>query len=159
MSYRLLLALLLMTLGLGIAGAQSCQTVEIPVNPISATGHTFRGLSAEDFVLLKGSGQVKSLTFDDGPRRVLVVVDTSSKLSANTRRAEMALIESPVAAGRPEDSLALIAARGPGGEVRFGEDRSGIAAALNTAERSRSKEGVLDAAMEGMGWYAAPPSR
>src|SRR5215470_20237023 len=86
MSYRFPLALLLMTLGFGIAGAQTCQTVVIPVNPISATGHTFRGLSAEDFVLLKGSGQVKSLTFDDGPRRVLVVVDTSSKLRANTRR-------------------------------------------------------------------------
>lgn len=155
MSYRLL-ALILMTLGLGIASAQTCQTVEVPVNPISATAHTFRGLIAEDFVLLQGSGRVKSLAFDDGPRRVLLVVDTSSKLSANTRRAEAALLESLVAASRSQDSLALIAARGPGGEVRFGEDRSGIASALNTPERSRSKEGVLDAAMEGMQWFANP---
>jgi hypothetical protein len=155
MNYRLVVPFLA-TIGLGIAGAQTCQTIEVPVTPISATGHTFRGLNAQDFVLPKGSGQVKSLTFDDGPRRVLVVVDTSSKLSNNTRRAEAALLESLVAAGRPEDSLALIAARGPGGAVKFGEDRAGITAALNGADKRRSKEGVLDAAMEGMEWFAEP---
>lgn len=155
MNYRLL-SLLSIALVLGVARAQTCQTIEVPVSPISDTGDLFRGLSAQDFVLVRGSGHLKSLTFDEGPRRILIVADTSKKLSGNTHRAEAALVETLVTASRPEDSLALITARGPGGDVKFGDDRARLPQALALPEKSRAKEGVLDAAMEGMEWFGEP---
>lgn len=151
-----ILSILVMVLGLAAAGAaqQACSAVEVPVGVISAGGETFRGLAAQDFTASKGSA-VKSLVFDSGARRVLFVVDTGTKLAANTRQAETELVNSLIASSRPEDSLALITARGPGGEAKFGEDRSALTRAL-IPERgsSHGKEGVLDALMEGMGWFS-----
>jgi hypothetical protein len=135
---------------------QACSAVEVPVGVISAGGEAFRGLSAQDFLASKGAS-VKSLAFDNGPRRVLVVVDTAAKLPANAHQAASELVNSLVAASRPEDSLALITARGPGGEVKFGEDRAGLGRALVAEGGSaHSKEGVLDALMEGIGWFSTP---
>jgi hypothetical protein len=156
MSARILSFLMLIV---GFAGAataqQACSAVEVPVGVINAGGETFRGLAARDFLAPKGFA-VKSVAFDNGPRRVLIVVDTSAKLSANTHQAVVEIVNVLVAAGRPEDSLALITARGPGGELKFGEDRAGIARALASPEADpvRSKEGVLDALMEGVGWFS-----
>src|SRR5262245_39980803 len=120
-----LLTLLSVVCGL-IAGAfaqQACSSIEVPVGVISASGESFRGLTAESFVTSNGP-VVKSLTYDNGPRRVLFIVDTSTKLSANVHRAAAEMLDSLVAASRPEDLIALITARGPGGLVKFGEDRS-----------------------------------
>jgi hypothetical protein len=144
---------------IGFAGSaaaqQACSAVEVPVGVISAGGETFRGLTAQDFLSSKGFA-VKSLDYDSGPRRVLIVVDTSAKLAENTHRAAAEMVNALVAASRPEDSLALITARGPGGEIKFGEDRAAIARALASPEvdPARSKGGVLDALVEGAGWFS-----
>jgi hypothetical protein len=55
------------------------RSFEIPINVISASGDIFRGLAAEDSVgrLQKKPVTVKVVTFDDGPRRVLIVVDVN----------------------------------------------------------------------------------
>jgi hypothetical protein len=129
--------------------------MEVPVGVISAGGETFHGLAAQDFLSSKGF-VVKSAAFDSGPRRVLLVVDTGKKLSPNAHQAATELVNALVAASRPEDSLALITARGPGGEVKFGEDRASIAGALASpeADPARSKEGVLDALLEGIEWFS-----
>lgn len=156
MSARILSFFMLIVGFAGVATAQqACSALEVPVGVINAGGESFHGLAAKDFLASKGFA-VKSLAFDNGPRRVLIVVDTSTKLSANTRQAAVAIVNELVTAGRPEDSLALITARGPGGELKFGEDRAGIARALASREADpvRSKEGVLDALMEGMGWFS-----
>jgi hypothetical protein len=150
---------LLFGLAAGSAAQQACKAIEVPVGVISASGETFRGLSAADFAgrASKGSVAVRSIVFDDGPRRVLFVVDTSKKLSANTRKAEIELIDTLTAASRPEDSLALITARGPGGEVKFGENRSGLAQALSQSGSGHGKDwGVLDAVLEGIDWFSEP---
>ncbi len=146
-----LLAILVSMTAAGVA-QQACSAVEVPVGVISAGGETFRGLTAQDFLASKGSA-VKSLVYDDGPRRVLMVVDTSAKLSSNAHHAVSEVVNALVAASRPEDSLALITARGPGGEVKFGEDRSRIPGALVEGS-NHSKQGVLDALMEAMDWFA-----
>ncbi len=153
MSSRLL-SFLITTLILvtGAAAQQACSTVEVPVGVISAGGETFRGLAADSFVVPKGA-VIKSLTFDDGPRRILVVVDTAGKLSSNVHKAAAEALNSLVAATRPEDSLALITARGPGGSVKFGEDRAGMARALSPQAGPNRKEGVLDAVMDGLEWF------
>ncbi|HEY6306132.1 MAG TPA: hypothetical protein VI488_06680 [Candidatus Angelobacter sp.] len=150
--------LFIMLAGMSAIGSaqQACSAIEVPVGVISTGGETFRGLSAQDFLSSKGS-TVKSLVFDNGPRRVLIVVDTGAKLSANARQAATELVNALVGASRPEDSLALITARGPGGEAKFGGDPSEIARALAAEGGStHSKQGVLDALMEGIGWFSEP---
>jgi len=152
MSSRLFLLLLaILTFAAGAMAQQACSAIEVPVSVISAGGESFRGLSAESFVASNGS--VKSLTYDEGPRRVLLVVDTSSKLSNNARKAEAELVDSLVTASRPEDSLALITARGQGGIVKFGEDRAGISRALSPQAGPNRKGGVLDAVVDGLEWF------
>jgi len=134
----------------------ACSKVEIPVSVVNATLDTFRGLAAEDFAAQpqKGKVEIKSAALDEGPRRMLLVVDTSKKLPANARAAEVELIKAMVAASRPEDSLALTTARGPGGIVRFGEDRNGLIEAISPeGKASRSNEGILDAVMDGIEWF------
>jgi hypothetical protein len=120
----------------------------------------FRGLAAEDFsgMAQKKTVAVKSLTYDDGPRRVLFVVDNSKKLSADSRKAEAEMIQIMVAAGRPEDTFALLSTRGPGQEVKFTSDRTAITRGLNQdGDPKRGKElGVLDGVMEGIEWFGAP---
>jgi hypothetical protein len=135
------------------AAQQACSTIEVPVSVISAGGESFHGLTVDSFVTSKGP-IVKSSVFDDGPRRVLFVVDTSKKLSGNVHKAAAALLDTLVTASRPEDSLALITARGPGGMVKFGEDRAGFAQALSAqGTTNRSHDGILDAVMDGMEWF------
>jgi hypothetical protein len=157
MSSRLLSLLIAIASFVAAASAQqACSTIEVPVSVISAGGESFRGLAADSFVASKG-WMVKSLTYDDGPRRVLFVVDTSSKLSSNARKAASELVDSLVVASRPEDSLALITARGPSGIVKFGEDRAGLVRALSPlagqAGSTHSHAGVLDAVMDGLEWF------
>jgi hypothetical protein len=161
MSFRLVT---LLSVLLGLAGESSAQQaacqLEIPVGVISVTGDVFRGLAAEDF---SGNAQkktvaVKSLTYDEGPRRVLFVVDNNKKLSADSRKAEAEMIQIMVAAGRPEDTFALLPTRGPGQEVKFTSDRTAITRAFNQdGETKRGKElGVLDGVMDGIEWFGAP---
>src|SRR5215510_4875167 len=73
----------------------ACKAVEIPVGVISASGDVFRGLAAEDFVgrTQKKPVTVKTITYDDGPRRILIVVDTNKKLSSDSRKAEVELVQ------------------------------------------------------------------
>ncbi len=153
-----------LTLVLGMAGAcaaqpAACKAVEIPVSVFSVSGDVFRGLAAEDFVgrTQKKAVGVKSLSYDDGPRRILLVVDTNHKLSADTRRAEEEMIGSILSAARPEDSFALLPARGPGRAISFTTERSPIAKALSLpAEKSGKEPGVLDAVLAGIEEFGAP---
>lgn len=147
--FSLLLAIA--SLAVGAAAQQACSVVEVPVGVISAGGESFRGLAADSFVTSKGS--VKSLTYDEGPRRVLLVVDTSNKLSHNAQKAVAEIVDSLVSASRPDDSLALITARGPGGTVKFSEDRASIARALSPQAGPGRKGGVLDALIDGLEWF------
>lgn len=160
MPLRILISLVLILSMARSAAAQqgACKTVEIPVGVISAAGDVFRGLAAEDFVghAQKKSVEVKSLSYDDGPRRVLFVVDTNHKLSADSRRAEEEMIGIILSASRPEDSFALLPARGPGREVSFTTERPPIAKALTLASEKSGKEaGVLDAVMAGIEQFGA----
>jgi hypothetical protein len=152
----LFLFAMLASMSVASVAQQACSSVEVPVGVVSAGGETFRGLTAQDFIASKGT-TVKSLTYDNGPRRVLFVVDTNAKLSSNVHAAAAELVRSLIDSSRPEDSLALITARGPGGAVKFGEDRAGFVRALiPEAGTDHKKQGVLDAALEGINWFSGP---
>lgn len=159
MTFRLVCLSMIMLLGLtALVSAQQACKVEIPVGVINSNGESFRGLSADDFQVHveKGSVGVKSVTFDDGPRRLVLVVDTNKRLSSNTHRAEIELVKSIVAGSRPEDSLGLIPAHGPGGIVKFTDDRSKIVDALESNTTTGKDRGVLDAVSDAIEWFSDP---
>jgi hypothetical protein len=144
----------------GLAQQSACKASDVPVGVISTSGNVFRGLAAQDFVgrLQKKPVAVKGLTFDDGPRRVLIVVDASKKLSADSRKAEDEMIKTLLANARPQDTFAIMPARGPGQDVKFTEDHSAISQALSeSGDGKRGKEpGVLDTVMVGIEWFGTP---
>jgi hypothetical protein len=148
------------TLGLGQQSA--CKGVEVPIGVISASGDIFRGLAAEDFVghLQKKPVAVKLVTFDDGPRRVLIVVDVNKKLPADSRKAQGEMVRTILENARPQDTFALISTHGHGPQVKFTGDRSAITLALgweNAPDNGKEKElGVLDGVMAGMEWFGTP---
>jgi hypothetical protein len=144
----------------GIAQQSACKASDVPVGVISVSGNVFRGLAAQDFIgrVQKKPVAVKGLTFDDGPRRVLIVADLSKKLSADSRKAEDEMIKTLLANARPQDTFAIMPARGPGQDVKFTDDRSAISQALGQpGDGKRGKEpGVLDTVMTGIEWFGAP---
>src|SRR5947209_2257239 len=95
-------------IGTSVAQQGACKASEVPVSVISISGDVFRGLKAEDFVarMQKKPLTVKAATYDDGPRRVLLVVDTGKKLSSDTRKAEDLMVQTILANARPQDSFA-----------------------------------------------------
>jgi hypothetical protein len=134
-----------------------CKSIEVPVGVVNANGESFRGLAAADFSGRAGKAvlALKSMTYDESARRVVLVVDTSKKLSADTRKAEHALIETILDAARPQDALALVTARGPERVVKFGEQRAAFLEALpQEGDAWHGKEaGVLDAVMQAIGLF------
>src|SRR5258707_11761421 len=160
MSFRLF-TLLSVFLGLAAGGwaQQAACKLEIQVGVISITGDVFRGLAAEDFtgIAQKKSVAVKSLAFDEGPRRVLFVVDSAKNLSPDTFKAEGELIRTILAGARPEDTFALIAAHGSDQKIKFTSDKSAITLAVGWNGGTKGKApGVLDSVMEGIEWFGAP---
>lgn len=161
-----ILAALSLILGfstMGLAQQAACNGVEVPIGVISASGDIFRGLAAEDFVgqLQKKPVSVKLVTFDDGPRRVLIVVDVNKKLSADSRKVQGEMVRIMLDNARPQDTFAMISTHGHGPQVKFTADRSAIKLALgwDNAPGGKEKElGVLDGVMEGMEWFGAPQS-
>jgi hypothetical protein len=146
-----------------VAAAQqdACKAFEIPVGVINFGGESFRGLVPQDFLAhaQKGPVAIKSVAYDDGPRRILLVVDTSKKLSPNLRKAELELVKTLAASARPEDTLGLLTARGPGATVKFGDPRVNLLDAISQENNSKEGKdrGVLDAVLEGAEWFS--PSR
>jgi len=156
------LSVILVFSTLGTGQQAACKSAEIPISVISASGDIFRGLAAEDFVgrMQKKPVTVKLVTYDDGPRRVLIVVDANKKLLADSRKAQGEMLRTILDNARPQDTFALISAHGHGPQVKFTADRSAIKMALgwdNGPDNGKEKElGVLDGVMLGMEWFGSP---
>jgi hypothetical protein len=135
-------------------GQQSSCTTELQVGIDTVTGESYKGISAQDFIgqASKGKVAIKSLTYDDGPRRVVLVVDGNKKLSGDTRKAQSDLVKTILSSARPDDSFALVVARGSDRIVKFGEEKSAYTDAVPHEGDPRSAKplGVLDGVMEGL---------
>ena len=155
-----ILSVLVVLSSVGLAQQAACKSFEIPVGVISLTGDVYRGLAAEDFVgnLQKKPVTIKTITYDDGPRRVLIVADTSKNLPADSRKAETEMIQVLLANARPQDTFAIMAAKGPGQDVKFTSDHAAIMQGFTlSGEGKRGKEpGVLDTVMVGIEWFGPP---
>ncbi len=94
---------------------------------------------------------IKTITYDDGPRRVLIVADINKSLPIDSRKAEGEMIQVLLANARPQDTFAIMAARGPGQDVKFTADHAAITQALSQpGDGKRGKDpGVLDTVMVG----------
>jgi hypothetical protein len=137
-----------------LAQGDACKSAEVPVGVINPNGETYIGLNASSFSGHAGkfAVPVTSMTYDDGPRRILLVVDQGKKLNADSRKAEQDMLAVLLGAARPQDSFALITARGPSHVVKFGEERSALTEAINDDGMGRhDKElGVMDAMLQGI---------
>ncbi|HEX7286304.1 MAG TPA: hypothetical protein VF532_08985 [Candidatus Angelobacter sp.] len=158
MKYMVFLLLFILGLGLCCAAQQAgCTSQDVAVGVTDLKGEPFRGLGAGDFTIHGGKAPVsiRSLALDDGPRRVVLVVDQSRKLSVDGHRVAHALVKEVLAAARPQDSFALLTARGSGRVIKFGEDVSAMAPAVAAEIEggTGSDIGVLDAVMQAISLF------
>lgn len=103
---------------------------------------------------------ILSATYDRGPRRIIFVVENAKKMPPGARRIEAAVIPHILSKARPEDSFALLTARGPRVELHFGSSRDAIRAAAeelrNPPHGKSDGQGVLDAVLEATTWLQPP---
>ncbi len=115
-------------------------------------------LSADAFLARdkKGPIRVLSATYDTGPRRIVFVAENAKKMPAAAREIEAAVISQVLSKARSEDSFALLTARGPRVELRFGSSREAVLTAAkqiaNPPQGKPGKGGVLDAVLEATTW-------
>ena len=160
MSYRWLYIFLASFFLAAVAVAdQSC---EVPVDVVAAKGGIIRGLKADDLVAAAGKGRsipIESLTYDAGPRRIVFVIDTTRGLPAEARKAESKIAANILDHARPNDSFALITARGVARQVKFEQGRDAVKQAvleLSEGTGEKSNLGVLDAMDQAIGWLGEP---
>jgi hypothetical protein len=140
-----------------LAQSDACKAAEVPVGVVNPNGETYIGLNASSFSGHAGkiAVPVNSMSYDDGPRRILLVVDQGKKVNADSRKAEQDMLAVLLGAARQQDSLALITARGPSHVVKFGEERSALAAAINDEGIGLhgNEIGVMDAMLQGVAMF------
>lgn len=92
----------------------SCQPSSLIVNVLDQHGIPLRGLNAQDFkVTYHGTTlRIASLSFSTGPRRVIVLLDTSGSMSGETSRDEWKIARAAVLdfvkSALPGTQLALV---------------------------------------------------
>jgi hypothetical protein len=154
--FRLPVILIALSIG-ALAQGDSCKITELPVGVVNANGESFLGLNASYFTGRAGKilVPVKSMIYDDGPRRIVLVVDQGKKVNADTHKAEKDMLAVLLGSARAEDSFALITARGASHVVKFGEERTALTSALSDeGSGSHGKElGVMDAILQAVDMF------
>jgi hypothetical protein len=131
---------------------------EIPVNVVLRDAAIVRKLRPEQFIasIKNEQAPIASVIPDNGPRRIVFVVETAKSNSEAVRRIEAAMVAEIVASARPQDSFALLTAHGPRREVRFGEAHGKLGSVIQelgeAAKGKKEFSGVLDAVQEATGW-------
>jgi hypothetical protein len=121
-----------------------------------------RDLPAQAFVAHDGKRRVhiQSVTNDSTPRRIVFIVENGFPMTAAARKIEEAVITDLLSQARPDDSFALLTARGPRRELRFRASREEIRAVAeelgNPPQVDVRGEGVLDAVLEASTWFQPP---
>lgn len=168
---KIILSLVLVaTAGAAIAQPNTVPcAIDIPVNVVVPDGRLIRGLKTDQFVAQTNHGplRVVAATDDSGPRRILLVLETGGKVvqtgrdvPQSVRSAESSIVADMLSEARPEDSFALLTARGPREEVPFGQSRDAIMAAVKEIETQTGGndygDGVLDVLSTAAKWFHEP---
>jgi hypothetical protein len=120
------------------------------------------GLAATDFVARDEQHKlaIKSVSTYDGPHRIIFVVENGRELPPAARDLESALISRILSIAGPDDSFALLTARGPRQELGFGSTRASIEAAAQELKKPLSckthGKAMSDALLEGVSWLRPP---
>ena len=142
--------------------AQSPCAVNLPVGLVDPSGNLLNGLTSKDLTveLHKKKLPIQQISYDTGARRVLFILDTNRRLPPEIRKTEAALAQHILSQRRPSDSFALLTARGAARQVRFEQGNDAVMKAveeLSADPKEKKKAGsLLDALMEGAGWFGAP---
>lgn len=142
------------------SSAQSCATVQVPVVLTTPDSTLVRDVRAEGFVVKINDKpvQVEAASYDSAPRRILVVLDTSHHMKKQNWTILSGVAEEILQRADARDSFALLTARGPRVEVKFGGPRAALLQKLKALAEARgrkesSQSGTLDAALEGAEWF------
>lgn len=133
----------------------------VPVNVILPAWGLVRRLQSEAFVAREKRRPitVHSVSTESGPRRVLFVVENGNPMPEAARRIEAEVISAVLSKAQPSDSFALLSARGPREEVRFGDTtglRAAVSELVNVPKGKQAGTGVLDTVLEAASWFQPP---
>jgi hypothetical protein len=147
------------TSGLLSAQESSCK-ITVPMTVYLPNGTLVRKLEMNQFVIKSKTAAppIDSLTVDNGPRRIVFVVETGKHVSETVRKIEANVIAKILSDMRPEDSVALITSHGPLKEFRFSENRDNLTKAVgelaNVPQGRNQSTGVLDSIQVAATWLA-----
>jgi len=103
---------------------------------------------------------IRSASAVAGPRRILFVVENGKEMPAAARQIEAVVITDILWKARPEDSFALLTARGPRVALGFDASRDAIGAAAqalaNTPQSPSNGESARAAVIEATTWLRPP---
>jgi hypothetical protein len=137
-------------------------TVDLPVALIDNKGTLLEGLTAQDLTVRqsKQTLAIESIKYDSSPRRVLLLLDTSSRIPLDARKAELAVTKYLLGRARAQDSFALLTARGPLRQVRFEDGKELLLKAVQELAADPREpvkgENILDTMVTGITWFGAP---
>ena len=143
------------------AQEKSCQ-IDLPVGLIDNKGTLLEGLTPQDLTIRqnKQTLAIESIKYDSAPRRVLLVLDTSSRLPAGARKAETELAKYILSRARAQDLFGLLTARGPLRKVHFEEGREILLKAVQELAADPREpvkgENILDTVVQGLAWFGQP---
>lgn len=134
----------------------SCQLI------VNRDGRLLRNLKTDQFTAEFKHGpspKILSATEDSGPRRILLVLETGSRVPTKILSVEASVVSDVLSEARAQDSFALLTARGPKKELRFGVPREAVLEAtkdLISQNQAAPGVGVLDTLLEGTSWFSEP---
>lgn len=149
-----------MALSASSAHTQTNCTVEIPAGLSTRGGNLIRDVAPGVFNPGTRDVVVKSMSFDQGPRRVVFVVQRGMQMKDAEKALTTAVLEKILDGGtRPQDTFGLITA-GPGSTtIPLGTSPEKILAEVRTliAEKASGKSiGVLDGVQQALEWFGEP---
>jgi hypothetical protein len=142
------------------AQSNSC-SVSLPVALLDHRGNLLSGATAKDLAVQvrKQTVPIESLTYNTGPRRLLFIADTGRHLPPEVRKMEYALMTYLLNNARPEDTFALLTARGASRQVRFEEGKEAVSKAIqelsSDAKEDKKAGAMLDTIAEGVSLFGA----
>jgi hypothetical protein len=144
------------------AQVAACPPTELGMNVVLPNGKTVEGLQVQQLSgrTKRASVAIQSLTFDTSPRRILLVLDMGRDLASDVRRAQLEIASYLLTGSRETDSFGLLTAHGTLRKVGFDRSRSDVSSAIAELRDKNATPatdaGILDAVLEGIGWFQNP---
>lgn len=153
---RLHLSLALLFFAASTAAQNQPCVVDIPLNVVMPDATLVRNVPQDGIIAHRGGDvlTIRSVNADSASRRIVLVVENGRGVNLGARKVEASILGAIVTNARPQDSFALITARGPRKELPFGAPRDLLLSTIEelsspVKEKDQSKsalEGVLEAA-------------